>query len=267
MQAPLWNEASFQRPRRMLVIDDYGPIGRGVSQAHYVRAENGNEYLIKGPALFPAHHYVAANELIAAGLGQLLGLPILDYQVLDMGGKLYFGSSYMQMPSFYDHVDEDLFNRCQNRGRVYDLVAFDAWVCNKDRHAGNLLVRRSQSRRDGQESLTLLLNDHSHCLVLPGQTPSHLTTLIGTPPTNYIRLHFVRDAIVSTQLLSAALDAVDALSDDRIVGVVRAVPEDFLPPQDIASIEAFLLSRKSELRRVFRDSGCNGFPRLQGGSL
>ena len=35
------------------VMDDYGPIGVGASLAHHVLAENGTEYIIKGPEFTP----------------------------------------------------------------------------------------------------------------------------------------------------------------------------------------------------------------------
>lgn len=57
----------------MRVLDDLGPLGQGASQARYVVAENGLEYIIKGAALTPDHPYVASNELVAAMLARTLG--------------------------------------------------------------------------------------------------------------------------------------------------------------------------------------------------
>src|SRR5207237_936275 len=58
----------------------------------------------------------ACNELVAAGLADQLGLPVLDFRVLEMGGVLFFGSSWMQAPTFHPAITEDLFNRTQNCG-------------------------------------------------------------------------------------------------------------------------------------------------------
>lgn len=74
------------------VVDDYGEVGQGASRAHYVLAENGNEYIIKGPALTPNHQFVAANELVAARIAGALGLPLLEFCVVELSGKLYFGA-------------------------------------------------------------------------------------------------------------------------------------------------------------------------------
>ena len=68
-----------------MVVDDFGPVGAGASQAHTVLAENGQEYIIKGPSLVPNHPHVAANEYVAARLGQSIGLPILDFTIVEFG--------------------------------------------------------------------------------------------------------------------------------------------------------------------------------------
>src|ERR1700730_12500782 len=110
---------------RLRVIEDYGPIGKGASAAHTCLAENGIEYLIKGPAFASGHPYVAVNELIAVQLADLLGLPVLDHRIVEMNGHLFFASHYMQPGTFYQQTDQALFDQCENRERVYDLVALD----------------------------------------------------------------------------------------------------------------------------------------------
>ena len=81
------------------VWTDYGQVGRGASLAHYVLAENGSEYIMKGPTYTPDHHYVAANEIIAGQIIRMLGLPLLDCCVLEMSGVLYFGSAWISRVS------------------------------------------------------------------------------------------------------------------------------------------------------------------------
>src|SRR4051812_25670853 len=83
--SPAGDPASYLR-----VVDDYGEVGEGATNAHYVLAENGSEYLIKGPSLVAGHPTVAANEWIAARLADSLGLPVLDTRLVTMGGHLFF---------------------------------------------------------------------------------------------------------------------------------------------------------------------------------
>src|SRR5713226_7424324 len=186
VQNPLWETSDNVYPNFVRVEDDLGPVGKGASGARYVSAENGTEYLIKGPSLklkstgHPEHPHVAANELIAAGLARLLGLPTLDSRIVEMRGQLFFASVWMPAGTFYDPITAELFNGCANRDRTYGLVVFDAWLCNTDRHGGNLLVRRAGIPDNGGERLSLLLNDHSHCLVLPGKTVEALVARLDS---------------------------------------------------------------------------------------
>lgn len=259
----LFGGNNFQRSRRLRVIDDYGPVGEGVSQAHYVLAENGSEYIIKGPSLVP-HPYVAANELIAVNLAELLGLPVLDHQIVEMNGKLFFGNQYMSQGSFYPHITEELFNRCDNRDRVYDLVVFDAWICNIDRHATNLVAR--SKRRQGIDQILMLLNDHSHCLMRPGFIPSQLSGFLSTGILEYTRLPFVLTAIQNVLRLSEALDAVEAIPNDDIHAAVALTPSELLDPAECPTVVQFLLARRSTLRAAFR-ANRGVFSQLGGGLI
>ena len=100
------------------VVEDYGPIGRGASKAHYVLAENGSNYIVKGPTLTPEHPYVAANEIITASLAEQLGLPVLDSRIALLGDTFVFASAYMSEGTFYPDTTESLFNMCSNRDRA-----------------------------------------------------------------------------------------------------------------------------------------------------
>ncbi|MGH2561049.1 MAG: HipA family kinase [Thermomicrobiales bacterium] len=240
-------------------------MGEGASRPRYILAENGSEYIIKGPALSPANPYVAANELIAAHLAQSLGLPVLDFAIVEMGGKLFFASAWMPPGSFYPAIRRDLFDRRENRDSAYDLVVFDAWLCNMDRHADNLIVR-NRTQRGNPDQLSLVLNDHSHCLLPPTRRPFHLALLVNSRATDYVRIDFIRDAIVDRERLAIALDAIEQLDEDLVRTFVRLVPEEFLAGPDQSSVESFLIERKTTLRQAFNDSS-RSFVALQGGEL
>jgi len=175
------------RPQALRVTEDYGSVGQTATAPHYVRAENGEEYLMKGTSFSPGHPYCAANELVVTRLAETLGLPVLNHAILEMRGELFFGSRWMERPTFYPQIDAQLFQKCGNKDRVYDLAAFDVWVCNRDRHHENLLVRR-KSRPDGTEENWLLLNDHSHCPLAGGEHPSQFPNLTHIPIQHFFRL-------------------------------------------------------------------------------
>jgi hypothetical protein len=250
-----------EQPAYLAVVDDYGEIGGGATHARYVLAENNSEYVIKGPSLVDIPT-VAANEWIAAELADKLGLPVLDHRFVEFGGELFFASTYMQKPSFAPAITEDLFRRCENRDRVYELVVFDAWLCNLDRHAENLIVRRVHRRSDVRR---LVLNDHSHLLVSP-YTPTLelLEARIDSFPSLYAqRLPFVRDEIKRAARLKEALTNVESLSDELIRRVVQSTPKPLLEAEMRDGYSRFLIARRSNLRALFqRDAG--SFPNLAG---
>lgn len=242
--------ASHHAHRPVLtVLDDFGPVGKGASNGRVVRASNGTEYILKGRGLSPGHPLVAANEFIAVELARLLGLPTLDHDVVELEGVACFASQFMTAGSFAPQIDAGLFAKCVNQEVIYGLVVFDAWICNPDRHHENLVVRAN--RHGGGESL--LLNDHSHCLVMPGETSGILAGRVGSPiAPNVTPLSFIREAVTSVTALAEALARVEAVPDGDLRSIVAAVrPEWWVDGQDGRAYLAMLSSRRSVLRRSF----------------
>lgn len=218
--------------RHMQVWTDYGPVGKGTTNPHYVLGENGGEYLIKGPDLLPDHPFAAANELIAVQLAELIGLPVLDYRVAELNGRPYFASSWMLQPTFYPAISADIFHRAENAERAYDIVAFDGLIANGDRHNENLVARRISDRTTGTERVFLLLNDHSHALVQPNASPRELAGRLGMPANSFVVLDFLREAITSRGALDDAIGRIESLSLSAIRHVVESVPEALLRAND-----------------------------------
>ena len=201
-QQSLGDFTAFPGVPRVQLWDDYGPVGAGASRAHYVRCENGSEYIAKGRCFNSALPYVAANEYIAAQLAAHLSLPLLDFRIIEFGQELLFGSSYIEPNRhFYPGITKDLFDRVANKNRVYDIVVFDYWIFNPDRNSGNLLVRTTGTR--GASDELMFLNDHSHAIITSGKTPIHLKDYRDDAPQ--VTLDFVRDAVRARSLLETQL--------------------------------------------------------------
>lgn len=167
--------------------------------------------------------------------------------------------------TFYPQIRQDLFDTCENRDRVYLLLAFDIWICNVDRHDQNLLVRVVRPRGGGERRL-LLLNDHGHCLVQPSQTPANLAGALEALPAQYIRLPFLSGAVTDIAAFRQAVAAIEALEESVLRGLVGSIPTRLLSEADGRVVEEFLLNRRSRLRTVL-NSGRTVFPNLQGGDL
>ncbi|CAN5533784.1 hypothetical protein BH20ACT17_BH20ACT17_13350 [soil metagenome] len=241
------------------MLADYGEIA-GASHAHYVRASNGSEYIAKGPIFAPDQPTVAANEFVAAHLAEAVGLPLLDYRVLDMNGDLLFASAWMDKGSFATGIEKYLLERCVNQDIVYELVVFDAWLCNTDRHNGNLIVRLP--KKPG-EAHVVILNDHSHLLVSQHEpTPEGLLRQLDTSPRPYVSLPFVREAIVSKKRLGQAVIRAEAVPEAVVRTAVQATPEALLPGPFREVYERFLIERQARLRKVFKEN-LDVFPNLE----
>jgi hypothetical protein len=254
-------------PAVLRVEDDYGPVGKGVSNAHCVIAENGQEYIVKSPCFAPDHPHVAANEYIAARLANAIGLPILDFRILEMAGHPLFASGWMDKGTFCPQTTRELFAKCQNRDRVYDLVVFDCWINNTDRHQENLLVREIRPRGAAEPRHTLLCNDHSHCLVRPKKAATELASQLDAPPVSHPNLAFVTEAVTQSARLADALRTAASVPDDTIKAAFSEMPVAFLPSaQDGKLMCEYLLERRDRLADIFRAHRAT-FNRLDGGPL
>lgn len=245
------------------IATDFGPVGRGASNARYIEATDGEEYLIKGPSLAPDNPMVGANELVAVRLAERLGLPVLGHAVVERRGEWFFASNWMDSSRFSPALDKELFGKCENRDCVYGTVVFDAWLINKDRHNENLVARRVN--RTGPPRHALLLNDHSHLLVSPSG-PTDLSKLMGEldrPASRFVWLDFLRASIRGVTRLAEALSAIEQLSDEEVKDIVDLTPDPLLSPSDKRTYTDFLNQRRVRLRAVMQKEP-SPFPNLRG---
>lgn len=243
------------------VWTDYGPVGEGASKAHHVLCENNTEYLTKGPTYTPDHPHVAANELIAAELGNHLGLPMLDFRPVRLHDDLFFASQWMPPGTWHQFITPELFDSCVNRDVLYPLVVFDPWICNVDRHELNLLARTDSRSRQ----TFLVCNDHSHSFVLPGRTATDLALLTAMNAAPYFNMQWLRERVVDRPLLEGAISSAEAVSDQDIKTIVGMVPRPLLSTADAQRYIELLVQRRDRLRSLLLEAPTL-FPNLGGTS-
>ena len=241
----------------------YRAVGKGSRNSVYVLAKNKIEYIAKSSSLVKDYRHIVTNELVAAALAKRIGLAILDYRVLTLGKNLYFGSQWMDDSDFHPIITKDLFERCRNAQMAYGMVVFDTWICNLDRHQGNLLVRCGGERFGGggggdscqAESHTMLLNDHSECLMPDSKDGSYFAARLSkVTPQECVHVPFVRNAIISAANLSQAIQAAESVSDTEIAAIVQMVPEELLADNERVAWVEFLALRRNALRKLFNDN-------------
>ena len=236
------------------VVRDYGVVGSGASQPRFVMASNGSEYIIKGPSLVATHRYVAANEIVGAALADLLEIPVVDHRLVSLGGNLFFASARMS-PATFSGMQRSDFDRASNKIVSYHISVLDVLICNVDRHAQNLLIRWVDPN-DRSGPCVIVANDHSHCLVQPGQSASSLIALKGSFK-NGIRWYIgLCEGIPfeKTDLLSESIRRAEALADSELSNLIESIPDELLPGPDKPAYTDLLVYRKTNLRQLFRDN-------------
>ena len=142
---------------------------------------------VRGAVLKDLDPKQLANEVLASVLAKSAGLPTPDIYLalvrgndlpaskgpqLADGNRIVFASVDVKIPNFTFQLrkssnDEKtrLFRDLANREILGNLYAFDTWIANIDRHAGNLLFA-------GQDSIWLI--DHGHSFTGPSWNPVDL---------------------------------------------------------------------------------------------
>jgi len=241
-QLTLSSTPGFDEP--ILIVDDYGRRGDGLSNAHTILAANGNEYVIKGPSLSQDNLFVGVNEFIGVQMARAIGLPVLEHELFQNGAELFFGTLNQRSTDFYKELTPDLFARCYNKDVVYSMLIFDLWICNNDRHEENIITRRSGAGTSA-EKLFIIPFDHGNAL-LYHRKPASLQDL-DMPLADCIILDFLAEYMDDSIKLRRAVDIVCQIPRTHIRSVVQSVPEAWLKRREKVNVEEFLVDRQGKL--------------------
>lgn len=129
---------------------------RGGSQAHLMRCNDGNYYVVKFQNN-PQHQRILVNELLGTKLAARLGLPTTSVAVVDVSEELIrlthdlvmelprkrvpcqpglqFGSRYPGDPrwwALHDFLPDEQLRQVSNISDFAGMLVFDKWTCNTD---------------------------------------------------------------------------------------------------------------------------------------
>ncbi len=164
---------------------------RGGSQAHLMRCNDGNYYVVKFQNN-PQGRRILVNELLGTKLAARLGLPTTPVAIVDVSEELIrlthdlvmeiprktipcqpglqFGSRYPGDPrwlTLYDFLPDVQLRQVTNIHDYAGMLVFDKWTCNTD--GRQTLFFRSCSKEDGQiidslsASYSTLMIDQGFC--------------------------------------------------------------------------------------------------------
>ena len=145
---------------------------KGGSQAHLMRCDNDEYYVIKFKNN-PQHLRTLANEIFATRLAALMGISVPQVDIVEVRSSLIehtpdlmiqmraarlpcatgkqFGSKFPGNPSsstIYDLIPDECFDRVHNIDDFLGIYVLDKWMCQTDKRQA-IFVQQSNSGADG----------------------------------------------------------------------------------------------------------------------
>jgi hypothetical protein len=243
--------ASLTQP--LACTKDLGPIAgnRSATNPRYFRTGE-QTWAVKSPSFLadPSKHpYLCANEWISYLLALELGFPVIETAaILAEDGVLVVGFERLPRAVFSTLAGAHLIDHAAQPEAFYQLAAFDAFVRNVDRHAGNVVARRI---REIPALYALQLYDHDRCLMAPGITPSTLNAFpIADDPRLWINADALRAALTNKAMLEAQITRIETLDEATIASIVGSTPIEWLPDADKDSVKMFIMDRRDRLEEI-----------------
>jgi hypothetical protein len=233
-------------PMDIYKVVSWGPaVGIGVTGSTHLHLA------AVGKANDTANPYYIVNEVISAEIGRRARLPIPpSCSVEDEDGRAFFASLNFNLTGdTLPPVIPPLFAQAFG-SRCADVVVFDIFICNSDRHSGNLSADYSTGRFN--------LFDHSHAML--GYGPFGVDRLIAAENDLTIEggswgnRHCLMDQVTDDRHFSKILERIENLDEYFIRELVQEVVEYGLDNDQTAQITDFLLNRRSTVRQLIANN-------------
>jgi hypothetical protein len=253
---------------------------RGGTQAHLMRASDGNLFVVK----FQNNREgvrVLANEFFATNLAITLGLPMAEGAVIEVSDQLIantpelrveiggttipcaaglqYASRYVADPlteQVFDYMPETQFWRVVNRNDLVRMLAFDKWTGNCD---GRQTVF---TKRERQSSYQMTFIDQHYCFDGERWTFPDLP-LMGT----YFR-NQVYEGVTGWESFEPILTRIEEIGYDDLWRAAAQIPYDWYEydGEGLFQLVEMLYRRRSWVRDLiteFRNSVRRPFPHWQ----
>ncbi|RDU38067.1 hypothetical protein DRW41_00375 [Neobacillus piezotolerans] len=211
-------------------------IKKGYSKPQCIRFSDGHKYVVKFKNN-PSGTRILVNEYIAAKFGQLLSLPVVPFEVVQISDafikdypilskhKFTSGSQFASL--FIDnciHLDMRSRNEniiVSNRKHLAGTIVFDLWIGNTDRKENNFLL---EPVRNGEYYLHLI--DHGRCFSDEDWT---VKSLIKMPDMNIKQnVHkWLASLLPNQNELLKAIEKVVNISEKAIYNIINSIPDDW----------------------------------------
>ncbi|MEH7402985.1 HipA family kinase [Gottfriedia acidiceleris] len=227
--------------------------------AHLFLFSDGNRYAVKCKNNFHGTRELV-NEYVVAKLGQLLNLPVVPFEIVNMSEKQIqqipkkFSTNYQagnQFASlFIDNCTglakkppRPTLNDINNPNVLAGILVFDFWVHGADRTKSNILLKQLP---DGQYDIFMI--DHGKCF--PGGYKWNAETLQKSKK-------FKKDSVVhiwtvnilnDLNIMTSYIEKILELSEASIHEVLQEIPVDWnVSNEDKEALFIYLKERKKTL--------------------
>jgi HipA-like kinase len=250
---------------------------RGGSQAQLMRASDRQYWVVKlrGNA---QHDRILANEFLASRLGQLLGLPIPEVEIIELSdwlirhtpelclqlagyskpfqAGLHFASRFAGDPESaptFDYLPESLFPSVLNRSDFPRMLVLDKWTSNAD---GRQAVF---TKLIGRKKYAVHFIDQGYSFNA-GEWNFPDCALHGVYYRNY-----VYSEVTSWDSFEPALTTAEEMDEQEIWQCAAPIPSEWCEPNpgELPRLVEVLYRRRSKIRDLitgFRESNRNPFP-------
>lgn len=213
-----------------------GTFFKGYSKPQHILFSDGHSYVVKFKNNSSGTR-ILVNEFIAGKLGQLLSLPIIPFEIVQISDdflkesqlvnnhKFTSGSQFASL--FIDHciqLSRDSNNehvKVTNQEHLALMIAFDLWIGNTDRKENNVLL---QPAENGQYYLHMI--DHGRCFSKALWTVKDLKKM----PKMEVKLNvhqWSASFLQGNHELKAAIEKIIAIPEAAIREVIQSIPTDW----------------------------------------
>jgi hypothetical protein len=250
---------------------------RGGSQAHLLRADDGNLYVTKFQNN-PQHVRVLANEFLATRVARFLGLPVPDVDIIavpdwliedspslriEVASRLIRCASGLQLGIRYaadlwqdrisDHLPDPKFEYVKNKQDFWRIVVLDKWLGNCD---GRQAVF---TRRVNQREYDATFIDHGYCFNGPEWTFPDL------PLHGVFHRNAIYRGVTGWESFEPALSKAESFDPQTLWQLASEIPPEWYQNDQLAlgCLTKELQERRSRVRdliNAFRESSRNSFP-------
>lgn len=211
-------------------------VFKGYSKPQHILFSDGQTYVVKFKNN-PSGTRIMVNEYIAGKLGQLLSLPIVPFEVVQIEEEFIkkhsilsnykfapgsqFASLYLENCIQLERNSRNEHVTITNREHLARMIVFDLWIGNTDRKENNVLLEPVVPK-----GYYLHMIDHGRCFSNADWTVKALKQM----PKMSVKLNvhkWCASLIQNQNEVQVAIEEIMALSEEKINEVIDSIPNDW----------------------------------------